>query len=89
MLFRFSHSTSTAAKMGCRSRRLGSELMAVRSRGTKSKTWAVLSVWKASLGGNCGNTGERGSGMKSMQRNADIVYQLGIWCGAKESYGTL
>jgi hypothetical protein len=37
---------------------LGSELMAVRSRGTKSKTWAVFSVWKASLGGNCDNTGE-------------------------------
>jgi hypothetical protein len=56
MLFRFAHSTGTSAKTGCRrSRRLVSELMAVRSKRTKSKNRAVFSVWKAS---NCDNTGE-------------------------------
>jgi hypothetical protein len=59
MLFGFSHSTGTSARMGCRrGGRISIELMAARSRGTESKTWAVFCVWKASLGGNCDNTGE-------------------------------
>jgi len=72
--------------MGCRKgSRLGSERMAVRIRETKSKTWDVFYLRRASLGGNCDNAGEEEEGM---QRNADIAYQLSIWCGAEERYGT-
>lgn len=65
MLFRFWHSNRTSVKMGCRKgSRLGSERMAVGIRETKSKTWAVFYLRRASLRGNCDNARERGRGRK-------------------------